>query len=157
MIGFLHCQLQQVFEGDGIQDMNIERVKELITELEAEVGAKVAALNALKALLVQEKNASTPQSETLPLKLVQMGVAEESDSYVDLTVKIIEANSGKPMRVKHIVERIRAAKNNPTIDRRSVEATLYQHVRAKGENSRVVKMGRGIYGLRRFPRLQTSA
>src|SRR5260370_3104397 len=128
MMIFLHRQLQQVFEVNGVQDMNIEKVKELITELEAEVGAKVNALNALKALLVQEKNANTTQSEALPLKLVPMGVAEESDSYVDLTVKVIEANGGKPMRVKHIVERIRTAKNNPSIDRRSIEATLYQHV-----------------------------
>jgi hypothetical protein len=56
-----------------------------------------------------------------------------------------------------IVDRIRTLKGNPDIERRSVEATLYQHAKAKGNSSRVIKVSPGVYGVRRFPRPEESA
>ena len=75
-----------------------------------------------------------------------------SDSYVDLAVKVISANDNKPMHMKDIVQRVCILKGNPNIQRRSVESTLTQHARAKGEKSRVLRTGRGMWGVRRYPR-----
>ena len=138
--------------------MNITKAKELIAELELDIADKLNALNALRVLVARESGADSAHVSATPSNVVPMSlVVDESDSYVDLAVKIIESRGGAPMRVADIVRQIRTLKGNMSIERRSVESTLYQHVKAKGENSRVVKAGRAMYGVRRYPRVQNSA
>jgi hypothetical protein len=61
------------------------------------------------------------------------------------------------MHVKRILDYIREAKGNPNIERRSVEATLIQHMKAKGDTSRLIKVSPGVYTLRRYPRTEPAA
>ncbi len=93
-------------------------------------------------------------------QLVQTRDAALADlSYIDLAVRAITENENHPLEMKRLVEFIRAAKGNPNIERRSVEATIAQHMKAKGDKSRVVKTSPGVYGLgvRRYPRTEPAA
>ena len=135
--------------------MDTVKVKELIAELEVDIKLRQEALQGLKKLLL------TYSDE----KPEQMGMQDSarpilfgaSDSYIDLAVKVLTANDNNPMRMNDIVARIRVLKSNSSIQRRSVESTLIQHARAKGDESRIVKVRRGVWGLRRFPRESLTA
>jgi hypothetical protein len=139
--------------------MDTTKIKELIAELEQDIEIKSEVLQGLQRLLLSTNGHQTAKVEgrMAQRESVQVIVSHPTDSYVDLAVKIIEANENRPMPMMQIVERIRSLKANPAIERRSVEATLYQHIRAKGNSSRVVKVSPGVYGVRRFPRPEESA
>jgi len=126
--------------------MDNNKVKELIAELESEVRSKVNAISALKALLLE---GGAVQQEALPL-ITPLEIASMG-SYVDMAVSALESRGGS-MHIKQIVEYIRLHKHNPNIARRSIEASLLQHIKTKGDSSRVTKTSPGVYALRRFPR-----
>lgn len=130
--------------------MDTTKMMELIAELEADIRLRQEALQGLRKLIASTEQAvvrhTGMQDSARPI------LFGASDSYVDLAVKAINANDNRPMRMTEIVSRIRVIKNNPDIQRRSVEATLIQHLRAKGDDSRVVKIRPGVWGVRRFPR-----
>lgn len=129
--------------------MDTMKMMELVAELEADIRLRQEALQGLKKLIAsteQPADQLTMQDSARPI------LFGASDSYVDLAVKAINANDNRPLRMVEIVSRIRIIKNNPNIQRRSVEATLIQHLRAKGEFSRVYKVRPGIWGVRRHPR-----
>lgn len=127
--------------------MDVMKAREFQADLEAEVKLLQDTINNLKKLIAASTSGKKEQKNSAgPLFIAS------SDSYIDLAVKVISANKGEPMRMNAIVEGIRSLKNNPDIARRSVESTLIQHARAKGDMSRVKKIRRGVWGLRRFPR-----
>lgn len=135
--------------------MDIAKIKELIAELETDIKIRQEALQGLWKLLPavahkQTDDQSNVRDSARPILFTS------TDSYVDLAVKVITANDNRPMPMKDIAERIRILKNNPNIERRSIEATLTQHAANKGEQSRVMRVGRGIWGVRRFPRETSS-
>jgi len=74
------------------------------------------------------------------------------DSYVDLAVKVITANDYRPLPMNELVKNIRVLKSDEKIERRSVEATIYRHIKTKGDSARLVKVSSGVYGVKRFPR-----
>jgi len=123
--------------------MDTAKVKELIADLEADIKLKQEALQGLKKLVSSDGGTAA-----------RSPLFTASDSYVDLAVKVINANDNRPLRMNEIVSRIRILKGNPDIQRRSVESTLIQHVRTKREMSRVLKVRPGVWGVRRFPRLE---
>jgi hypothetical protein len=136
--------------------MDAENIRGLIAELEADIEVKTGALQSLRRLL--SLNGSAMGRVTIDVAAPVEPILFRSDgSYVDLAVKVIEGNAGRPLRVKTIVEGIRTLKGNPNIERRSIEATLHRHIAMKKENSRVVKVARGIYGIRRFTREHPAA
>jgi hypothetical protein len=134
--------------------MDIGKIKELIAELEQDIEVKSEALQGLQRLLSSANGHKIVNAEgqMAQRESVSVVLSNPTDSYVDLAVKIIEANDGRPMPMMQIVERIRSIKRNPAIERRSVEATLYQHTKAKGDSSRIIKVSPGVYGVRRFTR-----
>jgi hypothetical protein len=132
--------------------MDANKVRELIADLERDIRSKANAIDALRALLqsdVVEADAS-PQ-------LVESTTFLRSSSYIDLAVMAIEKNAGRPLHMKEIVSFISDAKKNPNIERRSVEATISQHIKAKGDSSRLIKTRPGIYALRRYARTEPAA
>lgn len=137
--------------------MDANKVRELIADLERDIRSKVNAINALRALL--GSNVEGELTGPVPQIVQSRDVALADLSYIDLTVKAIEANDNRPVEMKRLVDFIRTAKGNPNIERRSIEATIAQHMKAKGERSRVVKTSPGVYGLgvRRFPRTEPAA
>jgi len=136
--------------------MDTTKLREMISELEAEIKLRQEALHGLRKLLAGSGEQSTGDQTGLQDSARPILFAA-SDSYVDLAVKVMSANDNKPMRMNDIVSRIRILKGNQGIQRRSVEATLIQHQRNKGEMSRVFKVRPGVWGLRRSPReLQTA-
>jgi len=138
--------------------MDNAKIKELITELEQDIEIKAEALQGLQRLLLSANGQAVKvQGRMVQRDSVRNVAFNSTDSYIDLAVKIIEANENRPMPVMQIVERIRTLKGNPDIERRSVEATLYQHIRAKEDSSRVVKVSPGVYGVRRFTREEPAA
>jgi hypothetical protein len=139
--------------------MDTAKIKELIAELEEDIGLKSEVLQGLQRLVSSTNGHKTVRAEGQMAQRdsVRNVVFNRADSYVDLAVKIIEANDSRPMPMMQIVDRIRTLKGNPDIERRSVEATLYQHAKAKGNSSRVIKVSPGVYGVRRFPRPEESA
>jgi hypothetical protein len=132
--------------------MDLQKVKDLISELEAEINVKVNAINALKSLL---ETSDSDVFNYAPIAVKSLAVSN-ADSYMNLTINAIESE-GKPLHVKRILDFIRMAKGNPDIARRSVEATLIQHMKTKGEKSRVIKVHPGTYALRRYPRIEPAA
>lgn len=134
--------------------MDTEKMKELIAELEADIRLRQEALQGLKKLVTSTEQTGSQMAMQDSARPILFGA---SDSYVDLAVKAINANDNRPLRMVEIVSRIRIIKNNPNIQRRSVEATLIQHLRAHGERSRVYKVSPGTWGVRRHPReIQTA-
>jgi len=134
--------------------VDTNKIKELIAELEEDIKLKVDVLQNLQKLVGSANGHKLVGDQRDFAKKIAYNHA---DSYVDLAVKIIQANEGRPMPIIQIVEHIRALKGNPEIERRSVEATLYQHTTNKGDSSRVVKVSPGVYGLRRYPRSEEPA
>lgn len=139
--------------------MDTAKIKELIAELEQDIEVKKQALQGLQKLLFSTNGHATVNVEGQMAQRDSMRAIRylATDSYVDLAVKIIEANEGRPTPVMQIVEHIRNLRGNPHIERRSVEATLYRHIVDKGDSSRLVKNAPGIYGIRRFPREESAA
>lgn len=138
--------------------MDTNKVRELIAELESEIQIKTNAIRVLRSLIDSE---TVPQ-RSFPLVIsLGDGLASPTDlastSYMDLAVMAIEHNQGRPLHVKSILAFIRDAKGNQNIERRSVEATIIQHIRAKGETSRLIKTDPGTYALRRYPRTEPAA
>jgi hypothetical protein len=136
--------------------MDTAKMRELIAELEVDIKLRQEALQGLRKLLsvsidLKPADQMNMQDSARPI------LFGATDSYVDLAVKVITANDSKPMRMNEIVARIRVLKGNPDIQRRSVESTLIQHARAKTEQSRIVKVRRGVWGIRRFPRESLTA
>jgi hypothetical protein len=132
--------------------MDAAKIHELIAELDAEIMLHKEAIQALQRLLPAAKNQVTASGQMIQSDSVKAILFAASDSYVDLAVKIITSNDFRPLPMKEIVNRIRALRNDPSIERRSVEATLYRHMKMKGEYARVVKTAPGIYGVKRFTR-----
>ena len=139
--------------------MDVSKIKELIAELEQDIQVKIDAISGLEKLLASMNGhkAIVAQGQMVLRDSIQNVIYSPDDSYVDLTVKIIEANEGRPMTIQQVVDRIKTIKNNPNIERRSVEATLYRHITDKGDSSRIIKPASGMYGIRRFPRTEESA
>jgi hypothetical protein len=135
--------------------MNVDKIREIIADLESEIAVKVKAISALRSLLSEE----TPNlpGTVVGLRLENSLIASSSMSYVDLAVKAIEGAAGRPMPMTLILDYVRREKNNPRIERRSVEATLIQHMKAKGDLSRLIKVAPGVYALRRYPRSEPAA
>jgi hypothetical protein len=131
--------------------MDANKVRELIADLDRDIRSKANAIDALRALLESD----VVEAEASP-KLVESTFLG-STSYIDLAVLAIERNNARPMHMKEIVRFIRGAKNNPNIERRSVEATISQHVKTKGDSSRLVKTRPGMYALRRYARTEPAA
>jgi|HubBroStandDraft_6_1064221.scaffolds.fasta_scaffold1019859_1 hypothetical protein len=131
--------------------MDIDKIKEIISDLEREIKVQEEALRSLQNLL-STLNGKIP----LPIQVAVSDNLEMTDSvkrilfrsdesYVDLAVKLIKA-SNRSLTVSEIAEQIRTLKNDPSIERRSVEATLYQHV-SKAQSPRLTKVAPGTYGL----------
>jgi hypothetical protein len=135
--------------------MDIAKIKELIDELQQDIKIKEEAVSSLEKLLAGNNGRKVAAPVVTPVtasdNLVIRGgihLFGANDSYVDLAVKLIEANGRRPLSVSAIVDQIRVLKNNPNIERRSVEATLHQHT-TKAASPRLVKMAPGMYGLRK--------
>jgi hypothetical protein len=137
--------------------MDTGKIQELIAEVKADIEVKEEALKALYKLLAVADDRFATVNKVVMTDSVQTVLFSASDSYIDLAVKIITANDYRPLPMNEIVRRIRQLRGNPNIERRSVEATFHQHIKAKGELSRVVKAAPGIYGVRRFPRQESVA
>ena len=134
----------------AVLPMDTNKIREMITELQAEIDHRIQAVKALEKILL---SASTSTEKLNGMQdSVQPILFGSQDSYLDIAVKTIEANGGKATTVRQILDRVRALKGNPDIERRSVEATLFRHLKVKGEHSRIVKVGPGKYTIRRFPR-----
>ncbi len=131
--------------------MDTNKIREMITELQAEIDQRVQAVKALERILLSSST-SSEKLNGMKDSVQQPVLFGTSDSYIDIAVKTIEANGGKPVPVGQIVDRIRTLKGNPNIERRSVEASLYNHVKSKKEQSRIIKSSPGVYTIRRFPR-----
>lgn len=71
--------------------------------------------------------------------------SEASEAYLDLAVTFLERR-GKPARMKEILHYVRQIKGS-AVHRNSLEATLARHVRSKGTGARLIKLGRGVWGL----------
>lgn len=133
--------------------MNTERIKEVISELQEEIRDKEDAIRSLQKLLigVNGKGLVAPSvhvtvSDSLVINDNFNRLLFNSDeSYVDLAVKLIKA-SNRPLTVSEIVDQIKTLKNNPQIERRSVEATLHQHA-TNSKSPRLLRMAPGTYGL----------
>jgi|SRR5579871_1718581 len=135
--------------------MDTNKIRQIISELESEIKLKSSAISVLKALLASEEGVS--RNPSLPLTLIDNdSTGKSSESYMDLAVKAVGEKSA-PMHINAIVDYIRRVKNNPNIERRSIEATVSQHVKNKGEKSRLIKVGRGMYAPRRYPRTELTA
>lgn len=134
--------------------MDTNKIREMITELQVEIDQRLQAVKALERLLMSSST-STEKLNGMQ-DSVQPILFGSQDSYIDIAVKTIEANAGRSTTVRQIVDRVRTLKGNPEIERRSVEATLYRHIKAKGDNSRIIKVGPGKYTLRRFAREKES-
>ena len=133
--------------------MDIEKIIELVGELEEDIRVKKEALNGLLHKV----------AKPVGTRVAFHGVEGDSSitfnsasSYVDLAEQLIKSNNGEDMTVKAIVAKIRLIKDNSNIERRSIESTLYQHVKNKGENSRLIKTAPGYYGIRRLPRKEST-
>lgn len=132
--------------------MDTAKIHQLIAELDAEITLHKEAIQALQRLLPTAKlevAASDQMIQSDSIKRISFGTEE---SYVELAVKIITSNDFRPLPMKEIVNRIRLLRNDQSIERRSVEATLYRHMKMKGDKARVVKVAPGIYGVKRMPR-----
>ncbi len=137
--------------------MDAAKIQALIAELKSDIKIKQQAIEALNNLLsMAPKDNSLENIATISRNVGSGPVSpisfSDSDSYVDLAVKVIAANNYRPLPMKEIVKHIRLLKASPDIERRSVEATLFRHIKTKGENSRVLKVSPGVYGARRIPR-----
>lgn len=132
--------------------MDIAKIHELIAQLDAEITLHKEAILALQRLLPPAKlgiAVSDQMVQSDSIKRINFGT---EDSYVELAVKIITSNDYRPLPMKEIVNRIRILRNDQNIERRSVEATLYRHMKMKGDKARVTKVAPGIYGVKRMPR-----
>jgi hypothetical protein len=131
--------------------MDTNKIKELISELQEDIRVKEEAIRSLQKLLSSINgripvNKHVDLSDNLILNDSFNHMLFSSDeSYVDLAVKLIKANN-RPLSVSEIVDQIRTLKNNPHIERRSVEATLHQHA-ANSKSPRLLRMAPGTYGL----------
>jgi hypothetical protein len=135
--------------------MDTAKIKELIHDLQQEILVREEALSSLQKLLAST-NTRKPSAINITVSdnLVVNGsnlnrvLFGSNESYVDLAVKIIEVAGGQPLSVTSIVDQIKLLKGNQNLDRRSIEATLYQHVK-KAESPRLFKPAPGIYGVRK--------
>jgi hypothetical protein len=141
--------------------MDIEKIIELVGELEEDIRVKKEALNGLLQLI--DSTNGHKVAKPVGTRVAFHGVEGDSSitfnsasSYVDLAEQLIKSNNGEDMTVKAIVAKIRLIKDNSNIERRSIESTLYQHVKNKGENSRLIKTAPGYYGIRRLPRKEST-
>jgi hypothetical protein len=133
--------------------VNTDKIRDIISEIEEEIRVREEALTSLRRLMSNGTSKAASQTAieikasdnlvlTDSLQTIMFG---HNESYVDLAVKLIKASS-RPLSVSEIVGQIRTLKNNPQIERRSVEATLHQHV-AKSQTPRLTRVSPGIYGL----------
>jgi hypothetical protein len=136
--------------------MDANKIREIISELQADIDLRQQAVKALEKLLLSTAGAAGDQlvAQQDNVKAILFG---STDSYIDLAVKTINANENKPTSIKQIVERIRVLKGNPNISRRSVEASIFRHIAVKGDMARLLKVGPGKYTVRRFPREEHAA
>jgi hypothetical protein len=136
--------------------MDANKIREIISELQADIDLRQQAVKALEKLLLSTAGATGDQlvAQQDNVKAILFG---STDSYIDLAVKTINANENKPTSIKQIVERIRVLKGNPNISRRSVEASIFRHIAVKGDMARLLKVGPGKYTVRRFPREEHAA
>lgn len=138
--------------------MDADKVRELIADLERDIESKVRAIKALKSLLtVEPREESSNASATPHLFQAEQNASLASESYIDLAVRAVEQSPDEAVSMKDIVSFIRRIKGNPAIERRSVEATVARHMKAKGQMARLIKVGPGMYASRRYFRAEPAA
>jgi hypothetical protein len=121
--------------------MDTTKLKVALDDLVEQRNTLDAAIQSLQEVLLRFNGHPADETNTMG-----KGIRRITDGYLDLTVKYLE-RTGKPAMTKQIVNFIKQYKANPKIKRNSIEATLARHIQAKGAGARIIKLGRGIWGL----------
>ena len=125
--------------------MNTAKLKEALEELKAER----ATLNSAIATIERLIGGSNGSADVFPILRSEKALQPRSVSYVDLSVEALR-NHGKPMKVKDLTYEVGKLKGQD-IERRSLEATLFRHIRLNKAGAKLVKVGRGFYALPSWP------
>jgi hypothetical protein len=129
--------------------MENAKIEALIAELEAEIEVRRQAIRSLRNLIPVSNIEVRVASQMVQSDSLRPILFKVSESYVSLAAKIIAANDFRPLPMSEIVAQIRILRDDPGVERRSVEATLYRHMKMKGDQSRIIKVSPGIYGVRK--------
>lgn len=124
--------------------MRIEALKEALKELETQRDLLTTTINDLRAVI----EATSGASATLLTKedFVAFTPEESSKSYIDYAVEAIRESGKGDLHIKKIAEYIETRLGR-TITRATVEATLSNHIKSMGENTRVIRTEPAHYGL----------
>jgi hypothetical protein len=118
--------------------MNTVKLKEALVELKHQRAMLDNAISNLEDIL-KTLNGVAPETVTAS------GKSKEKESYIDLSVKILEEH-GKPMHIAEIAKKISQIRGK-TIPRPSVESSLLRHMTISRSNPRVVKVRPAHFGL----------
>lgn len=132
--------------------MKTEKIREAIEDLKHQKGLIDGAIRVLEDLLVtlgdRASEAESSHGATMPLVLhLADNLQSERPSYLEATVRMLK-NIGRPLHISEIVRQMTHIRQDANIRRQSVESTLLRHIQAKGTHSKIIKVGRGMYGLR---------
>jgi hypothetical protein len=119
-------------------EMNTAKLKEALVELKHQRALLENAIRNFEEIL-ETLNDTAPQTVSLTGKNV------ENESYIDLTVRILEEH-GKPMHITEIAQKISEIRGK-TVPRPSVESSLLRHMKVSRTRPRVSKVRPAYFGL----------
>jgi hypothetical protein len=135
----------------GGPKMDLAIIKQALNELKKEralITAKLdTTIEGLEFLINQASDESDfPNKNFLPSLQAIPGNHDANPSYIDLAVEAI-SQAGTDLRVNDIFAYV--SRRRPGIKRNALWSNLLSHVRKTGDKSRIVKSGKGTFGLRR--------
>jgi HB1, ASXL, restriction endonuclease HTH domain len=127
-----------MFFCSGVFSMNSVKLKEALVELKHQRALLENAIANVEEVL-KTLNGVAPDA------VAASGKPRESESYIDLAVRILE-EAGKPMHIAEIAKKVSAIRGK-TVPRASVESSLLRHMNISRSNPRVVKVRPAHFGL----------
>ena len=118
--------------------MNTQKLKEALVELKHQRALLDTAIANLEDVL-------STLSGVVPPVIAASGKIKETESYIDLTVRILEGE-GKPVHIAELAKRISVIRKKE-IPRASVESSLLRHMKLAGNKARVAKVRPAYFGL----------
>jgi hypothetical protein len=98
-----------------------------------------AAISTLKNLIAGQTANKASEAKSSARRKDGPSYLDQAEAYLKTT--------GTPAHISAIVEYIQSARNNPNIGRATVEAGLLRHISTKKNMARLIKLGKGMYGL----------
>jgi uncharacterized protein (DUF362 family) len=128
--------------------MNTTKLKEALVELQQQRAILDVAIKNIQQVL-----ATLNGSEATAQQPTRTGV---KPSYIDLSVQVLE-QTGHPLHVKDICEKMTELRGSPVSSRASVESSIIRHMNTTGDRARIAKVRPSTYGLPGWETVQTEA